>query len=903
MKEALNQPEYDFFFEQAPVALWDEDFSAIKRFLDRLHEEGVQDLSAYLACHQGVVEDCASKIHVKHVNKATLNLYAANNESELLDSLDKTYTDKTYAVLARELVDFDQGKTEFNCEATVKTLDGRHLDIILHASIAPGHESSWDQVLVSITDIRRRKQAEEELRQVNRLARLQSQCNKALIAADSQTQYLEELCQDIIKIAGYKLAWVGQAEHDTAKTLVVIASAGGESGYLQSLKITWSDEPFGRGPTGVAIRNGEIATAQNNSCELNFAPWQQAANRFGYKSSIALPLQCRGKIWGALNIYAASANAFNVAETDLLKDLAADVSHGLEVLADRKQRHETERILRRYRHILSSTSDMLAMLSPDYIYLSANNAYLQAFGKTLDQLVGLSVVDVFGEEYFKTVIRPHGERCLKGETVYFTTWAEYPILGRRYIDVHHYPYIGVDDQVAGIVMGIRDITDYKQEQAKYQSLFQHANDAIFVHDLHGRILEVNHRSCELFGYSQSEWQHLNIADLHHSSVLEASKQAFATIQQQGHVHFETEMMDKSGSVFPVEVSSNLLHLGNETVVQGLVKDITQRRVHEQTRQQLLKQTRQIIDTARDAFVSMDANGLITDWNPTAEQIFGWSREQVLGSSMADTLIAPSHRIAHKQGLKHLLVTGQGRINGHQITGSALHSDGHVFPVRLSVAAVEQDGATRFHAFIHDLSNQAKSQAALQEALFGTVHAVSNAIEARDPYTAGHQRKVAHLASAIGQSMGLSHGQIEGIRMGATIHDLGKIQLPAEMLAKPTALSYFEYEIIKEHSRKGYEIVKDIVFPWPIAEIILQHHERLDGSGYPDGLEGEAIISEARIVAVADVVEAMASHRPYRPALGIDLALEEISNGRGRLFDADVVDACLQLFRRGNFRFP
>jgi len=140
-------------------------------------------------------------------------------------------------------------------------------------------------------------------------------------------------------------------------------------------------------------------------------------------------------------------------------------------------------------------------------------------------------------------------------------------------------------------------------------------------------------------------------------------------------------------------------------------------------------------------------------------------------------------------------------------------------------------------------------------------------------------------------------------MGATIHDLGKIQLPAEMLAKPTALSYFEYEIIKEHSRKGYEIVKDIVFPWPIAEIILQHHERLDGSGYPDGLEGEAIISEARIVAVADVVEAMASHRPYRPALGIDLALEEISNGRGRLFDADVVDACLQLFRRGNFRFP
>jgi PAS domain S-box-containing protein/putative nucleotidyltransferase with HDIG domain len=196
----------------------------------------------------------------------------------------------------------------------------------------------------------------------------------------------------------------------------------------------------------------------------------------------------------------------------------------------------------------------------------------------------------------------------------------------------------------------------------------------------------------------------------------------------------------------------------------------------------------------------------------------------------------------------------------------------------------------------------KGREQLRISLIGTIVAISKAVGARDPYTAGHQQRVSQLARAIAQEMGLDKERIDGLRMGAIIHDIGKINVPAEFLTKPTRLTKGEFEIIKTHPEVGYEILKDIEFPWPVAEIAHQHHERLDGSGYPQGLKGSEIVYEAKIVAVADVVEAMSSHRPYRPGLGIDMALKEIEDHRGTFYDPDVVDICLDLFRSGKFSF-
>ncbi len=192
--------------------------------------------------------------------------------------------------------------------------------------------------------------------------------------------------------------------------------------------------------------------------------------------------------------------------------------------------------------------------------------------------------------------------------------------------------------------------------------------------------------------------------------------------------------------------------------------------------------------------------------------------------------------------------------------------------------------------------------ALKKTVGGTIFAMAMTIDIRDPCTAGHQRRVATLARAIGKQLGLSRIQLEGISMGGVIHDLGKIAIPSEILSKPSKLNEAETLLMQTHPKAGYDILKNIDFPWPLAEIAYQHHERLDGNGYPMRLMKNEIIFEAKIMAVADVVEAMASHRPYRPAMGVNAALEYVRSERGAGFDRQVVDACVSLFKEKGFAF-
>jgi putative nucleotidyltransferase with HDIG domain len=226
----------------------------------------------------------------------------------------------------------------------------------------------------------------------------------------------------------------------------------------------------------------------------------------------------------------------------------------------------------------------------------------------------------------------------------------------------------------------------------------------------------------------------------------------------------------------------------------------------------------------------------------------------------------------------------------------------------TVRTSRNDDILGYQGIIRDITELVSSQKELQKtlrklgkALTGTVQAMALTVETRDPYTAGHQQRVAKLATAIAIELGLSEDQLQGIRLAGLIHDIGKITVPGEILSKPGRMSENELSIIRDHAKVGHDVLKPIDFPWPIALIVRQHHEKIDGSGYPDGVSGEDILIEARILAVADVVEAMASHRPYRPALGIDVALEEISKNRGVCFDPKVVDACLELIEKKGYR--
>jgi PAS domain S-box-containing protein len=199
--------------------------------------------------------------------------------------------------------------------------------------------------------------------------------------------------------------------------------------------------------------------------------------------------------------------------------------------------------------------------------------------------------------------------------------------------------------------------------------------------------------------------------------------------------------------------------------------------------------------------------------------------------------------------------------------------------------------------------KAQYQESLSLSLEQTIQVIAETVDQRDPYTAGHQRRVADLCVAIAGKLGLSSERKQGLRLAASIHDLGKIGIPAEILARPGRLTASQFGLIKEHAQLGYEIVKKVEFPWPIAQMILQHHERLDGSGYPRGLKADEIFLESRILAVADVVEAMSSHRPYRASKGIDAALDEVLSKGGTLYDAEVVEACVNLFRQEGYQLP
>ena len=309
-----------------------------------------------------------------------------------------------------------------------------------------------------------------------------------------------------------------------------------------------------------------------------------------------------------------------------------------------------------------------------------------------------------------------------------------------------------------------------------------------------------------------------------------------------------------------------------------------------------------------SIISTDLKQNILYWNSGAENIFGYKSEEVVGIRKIDIIYADDSTIRQVQKVRKQImktkkgmncelkqVTKNGRILWSRMTLTPrFGEDGRI----IGILGIGEDITEhkRADAELRDTMEK------LRKTLTGIIHATEMIIETRDPYTAGHQRRVATLAKAIATKLGLPEIQVEGVYMVGVIHDLGKISVPAEILSMPRRLTEAEFNLIKNHPKAGYDILKNIEFPWPVANIVLQHHERINGSGYPAGLEGKDIILEAKVLAVADVVESMVSHRPYRASFPLKRALGEIIQNREILYDPDIVDCCLELFNKNNFQF-
>ncbi len=453
----------------------------------------------------------------------------------------------------------------------------------------------------------------------------------------------------------------------------------------------------------------------------------------------------------------------------------------------------------------------------------------------------------------------------------------------------------------------------KESERKYRSLFENVNTGVAVHGADGSIIAANPVAEEVLGLPEKQlreknpdyWQgklykengeKMNVSEFPVSKIFDTGKSDEGTVigvsTAEGkdiswYIHSAVPQFNENGEI--------------ESIITSF-KEITARKETEEKLKASEQKYRSLAENATDVLAQIDLEGNFTYMSKSAEEETGYTREEVKKLNIKDVLTEKSY----KKSMQRIneWIKGAEDLPPYEVEVES--KDGNIIPFELNTSPIyEDDKLKAIHIIARNISRRKQverelkeSHKQLEQALEGTVNALASTLEQRDAYTAGHQKKVTQLALAIAQKMSLPEERIEGLRVAGTVHDIGKINVPVEILSKPTELGDTEMDLVKAHAQIGYEILKDVDFPWPVADIVHQHHERLDGSGYPQGLGGDEIRLEAKILGVADVVEAMNSHRPYRAAKGLDRALEEIKGNKGKLYDSQVVEACMKVFEEG-----
>jgi PAS domain S-box-containing protein len=484
------------------------------------------------------------------------------------------------------------------------------------------------------------------------------------------------------------------------------------------------------------------------------------------------------------------------------------------------------------------------------------------------------------------------------------------------------------DNLAKLVVTIeREIREMKMRREKKEAEemlkkseenFRHSLDdsplGIRIGTTDGKTLYANQEILNMYGYDSVE----ELISIPHKKRYTPESYAEYLLRQEKRRRgeyvppiYEISIIRKDGKIRNLEVFRKQVLWNGEIQYQALYTDITERKQAESQREAMLKELREseeryriVVENAHEAIIITQDMKLVFANRAAAEQI-GYSKDTLTSGVFTSFIHPDDRRIVADYSIK--------RLNGENVPSfysfRILCQDGKIKWVELNATVIEWNKKPATLNFLNDITERKlleeeriEGYNRIKKALQATVRSIALLVETKDPYTAGHQDRVSQLAQAIAKEMGLSEDRQDFVSTASIIHDLGKVSIPSELLSKPTKLSELEFNIIKVHSQAGYNILKDIEFPWPVADVVLQHHERMNGSGYPQHLHGDGILLEARILAVADVVEAISSHRPYRPSLGISFALDEISKHKGILYDANVVDVCLKLFQKKNFAF-
>jgi PAS domain S-box-containing protein/putative nucleotidyltransferase with HDIG domain len=577
---------------------------------------------------------------------------------------------------------------------------------------------------------------------------------------------------------------------------------------------------------------------------------------------------------------------------------------------EEKLRHE-ERL---FRALAEHSSDIIVILNLEGIITYINPAVERVLGFKAEERIGARGLELVHPDDMKFLADSsnilardtsapviHGEMHLRHKD---GSWRTLEAVGSNLVN---------NNVVEAIIVNYRDITERKQAEAALRQEQQFSK--LVLDNLPGifylytypenRLMLWNKQVETLLGFNAEELRGRLATEWFTPENREAALKAIEEVFEKGQSSRELPLLMKDGLQRPFFLTGVKFEAHDQFYFMGIGTDITERKQMEYELRASESNFRYSLDDSPLGVRISTIEGETIYANRAILDIYGYdSIEELRKTSIKERYTPESY--ANFQLRKEKRLRGEFGPSEYEI--SIVRKNGEIRHLHVFRKEIFWNGKKQSQVVYQDITERRQAEEKLRETLESlrksiktTIQVLGTASETRDPYTAGHQKRVADLARSIATDMGLSQDKIEGIRMAGSIHDIGKLSIPSEILSKPTKLTEIEFSIIKAHAQKGYKMLKDMESPWPLAQIVYQHHERMNGSGYPRNLKGDEILIEARIMAVADVVEAMASYRPYRLALGIEAALEEIKKNKGILYDDTVVDTCLRLFREKGYQ--
>lgn len=842
---------------------------------------------------------------IYYANKKALDTLECSEEDLLgKDWIDKFIPSSSKSAYMEALSkiknkDFKEFK---NIEGFVKTKKGKIRIINWHVSLINKKNTFEEEKIITVgTDITEKSKLLEEYRNIIRLNNISKEFSYHLLRIEDENELMQKLCDIIYKYELAKYIWIGQAMNDDEKKVIPILSKGFNIKELEKFNFSWADDKNKITDAGIAIKRKKAVIYRNIS-DSKIDYWIETAKKYGFKSSLALPIIINNKVFGSIHMYSENLNSFDEAEVECLEKMIIDFELNAEKIRSQKSsKKNSEKAIKNekeYRSLISEMNQAFALHEVvlndneevvDYTFLDVNEKFEEYTGLKREDIIGKTVLEVLPqtEKYW---IDEYGKVAITGKSKIFENYSE--SFGEYYLVSAYSPqykrFVTVFTEVTFKHIAEEKI---KISEKKLRSYIEKAPIGIIVVDLEGNLLETNPVFCSMTEYPSEELSYMSINELIFEKDIAKSEEMITSMKNHGNTKGILRLLTKNGEEKYVDMKA--VKIDKEKIL-AFMTDITKRVQDESALINLKTAT----ENSVDGIAILDINQNYIFLNEAHAKVYGYaSYKDLLGKSWK-TL----YREKELHDFENRIMPEFEKNGFWKGESIGKKKDGSLFPQEISLTALEGGGLI---CIVRDISEKTKilndlkksfANAKMNYELF--IETLVKVVELRDPYTSGHQERVAQLSTAIAEKLNLSESQIEAIRVAALLHDIGKIYIPSEILNKSTKLTRLEFEMIKEHSQNGYELLKGLSFELPVVDYILQHHERNDGSGYPNGLKEEKIYFGSKIIAVADVVEAISSHRPYRPALGIEVAFEEIKKNSGILYNREIVEACLELFNNG-----